>query len=888
MGQVYRARDTKLDRDVALKVLPDSFVHDPDRLARFQREAKVLASLNHPNIAHIHGLEESNGVQALVMELVEGEDLAQRLTRGAILIEEALPIAKQIAEALEAAHDQGMIHRDLKPANIKVRLDGTVKVLDFGLAKALDPLPSSPDVSQSPTITSPAMTQAGIILGTAAYMSPEQAVGKPVDKGTDLWSFGVVLLEMLTGHQVFRGETVAHVLASVLKDEPDWTVLPRDTPTSIRRLLRRCLARDRKQRLSNAGVARLEIQDAQSEPANSADRSIGPRRRVLPWAAVGVIAIGVIPIALVLAWWSPWRETQPPQPSLRLSVDLGADVSIVDQKNSADAVLAPDGSVLAFVARTASSARLQLYLRSLNRAQPTPLSGTDGAYSPFFSPDGQWVAFFASGKLKKISVSGGAAVTLCDAPAARGGTWADDGTIVLAPDVNSVPNVPLQRVSSAGGKAEPLTSLADGEVTQRYPQVLPGGHAVLFTSSSTVGAFDDANLVVVTLPIGTRKIVQRGGYQGRYVSSGHLVYLHEGTLFAVPFDLDRLEIKGQPVPVIEGVMSNAVAGGAEVAISASGTLVYMPGQNVSGRSPIHWLDREGKTTLLRAIPANWSNLQFAPDGRRLALEIVDSQSDIWIDEWSRDTLTRLTSDSANNQKPVWTPDGRRITFASTRADALTPNLYWQRADGTGEVQRLTESKNPQRPTSWHPAGHVLAFEQQNSQTGYDLMMLPMEGDDESGWKPGKPTVFLNSRFIEREAIFSPDGRWLAYSSNETGRAEVYVRPYPGPGGKWQISTDGGFNPAWSQTKHELLYERTGVMVAPYVVEGDSFRAEKPQPWPNGIYEPRGYQRMFDVHPDGERLALRPAEQGPDGAKHDHVTLIFNFFDELRRLAPAGK
>jgi serine/threonine protein kinase/Tol biopolymer transport system component len=892
MGQVYRATDTKLKRQVAIKILPLSVAGDSDRLARFQREAELLASLNHPHIAGIYGLEENGGVVALVMELVDGDDLSQRIARGAIPIDEALPIAMQIAEALEAAHEQGIIHRDLKPANIKVRPDGTVKVLDFGLAKALDRgAAANADAMNSPTLSMHA-TQAGIILGTAAYMSPEQAAGKPVDKRSDVWAFGVVVLEMLTGRPVFTGETVSHVLASVLKSEPDWTVLPITTPPPVRRLLRRCLEKDRRRRLADLADARLEIEEALTAaseidtsvvPRGSAPRSAGSS--ALPWAATGLFAI-----ALVFMLWAPWRKLPPSPAPLRLSAELGADISIVNHGDAADVTLSPDGTLLAFVARKEAGGGDQLYLRRLDRAQATPLSGTNGAKGPFFSPDGQWIAFMAGGKLKKIAVAGGAVVTLCDAPDPRGATWAADGTIVFSPDVRPVPNVTLQRVSAAGGKSESLTPLAPGEVTQRYPQALPGGRGVLFTSSATIGAFDDADLVVLSLPARTRKIVQRGGYQGRYLTSGHLVYMHEGTLYAAQFDLDRLEATGPPVPALEGIASGSTAGGAEVALSASGTLVYIPGRSGGGPVPINWLDRTGNATILRSTPANWANLRFAPDGRRLALDIVDGQNNIWVYEWARDTLTRLTSDSFRDSTPVWTPDGRRIAFASTRGDTRTPNLYWQGADGAGVAQRLTESTNLQLPASWHPSGRLLAFEEQNPHTGYDVMMLPMNGDDESGWKPGKPTVFLNSPFAEREPMFSPDGRWLAYSSDETGRAEVYVRPFPGPGGKWQISAAGGTVPTWSQTKRELFYKADPqqIMVVPFVVEGSAFHAEKPSPWPNARPSARGTSRRFDVHPDGERLALQVVAQTAGGGKQDHVTFIFNFFDELRRIAPIGK
>ncbi len=899
MGEVYRARDTKLNRDVALKVLPADFALDADRLARFKREAQVLASLNHPNIAAIYGFEDSGDTHALVLELVEGGTLAEKLAQGSGLkaqglpLDEALPIARQICDALEAAHEQGIIHRDLKPANIKVRADGTVKVLDFGLAKLAESAGSRQQaaggaLSMSPTLSMQA-TQAGIILGTAAYMSPEQAAGKAVDKRSDLWAFGVVLLEMLTGKPVFTGETVSHVLASVLKDEPAWTTLPANTPASIRRLLRRCLEKDRKERLSDAADARLEIKEALTTPsidsqvASGASVGVQPPgwRRALPWAVASVLGVG---LAVVLALWAPWRTSAPPAP-LRMNVDLGADASLVVDQGAA-AVLSPDGHLLVFAAQKSAGGDSQLFVRRLDQLQATPLSGTDGARNPFFSPDGLWVAFFAGGKLKKISVTGGAAVTLCDAPNGRGGTWADDGTIVFTPD-NTV-QVRLLRVSSAGGTPQPVTTLAPGETTQRWPQMLPGGKALLYSGAPTQTAWEDASLVVQPLPAGERKVVQRGGYYGRYLPSGHLVYLHEGTLFAAPFDLDRLEVTGQAVPVLEGVIASpGITGGAQVAVSGTGTLVYLPGQTVTADAPIVWMDRGGKTLPLRATAANWTNPQFAPDGRRLAVDIFDKQVDVWVYEWARDTLTRLTFDPANDLKPVWTPDGRRIVFASQRNGGVF-NLYWQGADGTGDVQRLTESKATQYPASWHPSGKFLAFAEQSAQTAYDVMILPMEGDEASGWKPGKPTVFLNSPFNEQEPMFSPDGRWVAYQSNESGRYEVYVRPFPGPGGKWQVSTAGGLVPTWSRTRRELFYSAPGnrIMVATYTVDGDSFHAAKPSVWSETPFAPRPLlQRSFDLHPDGDRFALAAAPDAQNVVKLDKVVFIFNFFDELRRLAP---
>jgi len=449
------------------------------------------------------------------------------------------------------------------------------------------------------------------------------------------------------------------------------------------------------------------------------------------------------------------------------------------------------------------------------------------------------------------------------------------------------------RVSSAGGKPEPLTTLAEGEATQRWPQVLPGGKAVLFTGNSSTGAgYENANIVVQPLPTGPRKILQRGGYYGRYLPSGHLVYIHDGTLFAAPFDLGRFELVGQPVPAIEGVATAPNSGGAQFAVSDTGTLVYLPGQSAGGEAPVYWMDHTGKATPLRTAAANWSNPHFSPDGRRLALNIgTGTGLDVWVYEWARDTLTRLTFDPTQALDPVWTLDGRRIVFASARGDKSMVNLYWQRADGTGDVQRLTESKNTQYPASWHPSGKFLAFDENNPQTGYDAMILPVEGDEASGWKPGKPAPFLNSPANEREPMFSPDGRWLAYGSNESGRDEVYGRPLPGPGGKWQISTSGGENALWSRARRELFFETPDqhLMVASYSVDGDSFRADKPHLWSDARFEFRARNfRSLDLHPDGERFALGTVPDAQSAARQDKVVLIFNFFDELRRIAPVAR
>jgi serine/threonine-protein kinase len=903
MGEVYRAKDPRLNREVAIKVLPEELFEGEERRLRFEREARVLASLNHPGIASIYAFEEipssssvssSSSRHILVMELAEGESLDKKILAGPLPLEETLSLARQIAEALEAAHEKGIVHRDLKPANVVVSNEGKVKLLDFGLAKAFEneTAVSSPSISISPTLTARA-TAAGVILGTAAFMSPEQARGRPVDKRADVWAFGVVLFEMLTGQRLFQGETVSDTLAAVLRDPVDFGKLPPSTPPSVRVLLERCLERDPKQRLQAIGESRIALErtiagtsgamKAATEPGPAAGvAAASPERRALPWAigaALGALA--------VFAFWMPWKKA-PQSAPVRISAELGADASLVTDLGPS-AVLSPDGSLLAFAAQKTGGGSSQVWVRRLDQLSAAPLAGTEGAQEPFFSPDAKWIGFFADGKLKKVSVTGGAAVVLCEAPNLRGACWTEDGTIVFLP--NSGPNVALLKVPAAGGKPEPFTKLEEGEVTQRWPQILPGGKAVLYTGHATTSSgFEDANIVVQPLPKGPRKILQRGGYHGRYVPSGHVVYVHESTLFAAPFDVGRLELTGPPVPVVEGIFSTPNSVGSNFAFSNEGTLVYLPGKSVGAASPIHWMDRAGKTSVLRSTASAWNDIRFSPDGQKLAMDVTDGgQTDVWVYEWARDTMSRLTFDLAEDSHAAWSPDGKRIAFSSARADKAVTNLYWQRADGTGDVQRLSESKVRQISGSFHPGGRFLAFMEQDPKTNWDIMILPIEGDEASGFKPGKATVFLNSPFVEVWPEFSPDGKWLAYMSNESGRFEVYVRPFPGPGGKWQISTEGGAFPTWSRASRELFFGQDGKIIAvSYSADDASFHAEKPQPLSEGRYRPLGPFRAFDLHPDGKRFAILKPPDSQSDVRHDKVVFVFNFFDELRRVAGTGK
>jgi serine/threonine-protein kinase len=912
MGEVYRATDGNLKRSVAIKVLPAAMASDADRLARFQREAEVLAALNHPNIAAIYGLEKTPDFTALVMELVEGEDLSAHIARGAIAVSESLPIARQIADALEAAHEQGIIHRDLKPANIKVRADGAVKVLDFGLAKAMDPAgASSTEAMNSPTLTNRA-TQMGMIIGTAAYMAPEQARGRAVDRRADVWAFGVVLYEMLTGRRAFDGDDISITLASVLKEDVSWQALPADLPVPIRRLLRRCLEKDPKRRLSSIGDARLELDEAlappdrdgsgvtAATPVPAAAAVVAPAwRRALPWGVAGTLGVSLV---AALAVWALWRTAQSPAPR-RLLASIGADVSLLTDRGPG-AILSPDGMTLVFCAQQAN--QTQLFIRKLDQLQAVPLAGTAGAVYPFFSPDGKWVAFFAGGQLKKVAVTGGAPVKVADSETGRGGTWADDDTIIFSPGTEL--KTALYRVPATGGTPVPFGTLSDGAVTQRWPQALPGAKAVLYTEHMAVTGFDGANIVVAPVSrdpsakAGPSKIVVPRAYYGRYVPSGlasrgereggHLLYVQQGTLFSVPFDAVRLETTGPAVPAIEGLMSSTSSGGAQVDVSREGTVAYVPGSVTSSiTNRIDWIARDGKTSVLRKEVSDWQNPRFSPDGQKIALAIFDgTYRNIWVYDWVRDNLTQLTFEGGTDVAPVWTPDSKRIVFASNRAKPGGPrNLYVVNADGTGEVTRLTDSPDDERPASWHPSGKFLAFSA-NRGGNWDLMMLPMEGDAARGWTATTPTVFLGTPALEVEPMFSPDGRFIAYVSTEAGGTtfDVYVRPFQGAGSRWRVSTETAAWPRWSAKTNELLFQSqsTQIWFAPYRVAGDAFLPEKPQLWSPTNFRSMGATSPYDVHPDGQRVAAA-AEQAQNMIQ-DHVVIMSNFFDYLRQIAPVKK
>ncbi len=887
MGEVYKARDTRLDRTVAVKILPAALAGDPQFRERFDREARAISQLTHPHICTLYDVGEQDGVAFLVMELLEGDTLATRLEKGALPPAQALTAAIEIASALDAAHRAGIVHRDLKPGNVVLTKTGA-KLLDFGLARTNAPIVAVSG-TMAPT-TPPSITAQGTILGTFQYMAPEQIEGIEADARTDIFAFGCVLFEMLTGRKAFEGKTRASLLGAILKDEPSPVsqVQPL-APASLDRIVATCLAKDPDDRWQSARDLMRELKWAASSdlPRDSgvrAEQPTAPRltwSRAVPWALAAGLGIALIS---ALVAWSPWRATPVPTPR-KLLASIGADASLpID--SGASAIVSPDGTTLAFVGQQTGQTRL--FVRSLDQLQADALAGTEGAASPFFSPDGQWLAFFAGGKLKKIPVRGGAAVNLCDAPTNRGGTWTDDDAIIFTP--LQLPNVTLMRVPAAGGTPAAFGILSKGAVTQRWPHALPGARGVLYSEHSTVTNWDGGNLVVAPLSGGPPKVVVRAGYYGRYVPSGHLIYLQQGTLFAVRFDLDRLETIGQAVPALEGLSANpGVTGGAQLAVSAEGTLVYVPGTATTANQ-MDWMTRDGKTSVLRATKADWANPQFSPDGQKLAFEIYDGkQRDIWVYEWARDTLTQLTFDPGQDAHPVWTPDGRHIVFSSTRANP-TFNLFWVNADGTGDVMRLTDGSEPNFASSWHPSGKFLALAATRKGTARDLMILPMAGDAARGWTPGTPTIFLSTPADEVLPVFSPDGRWIAYYSNEAGGAnfDVYVRPYPGPGGKWRVSTEGGTTPRWSTSAQELLFLTQKVMFAPYSVVGDSFRPDTPQTWsPTGVLGSRPGNSAYDLHPDGKRIAA-VAAQDEGSVVQDKVVFVFNFVDYLQKIAPGRK
>ncbi|MBZ5572364.1 MAG: serine/threonine-protein kinase [Acidobacteriia bacterium] len=872
MGEVYRARDTKLNRDVAVKVVPEQFISDPERMTRFEREAQVLAAFNHSAIAAIYGLEDSGHTRALIMELVEGPTLAHRIGRGRMPLEEVLSIAQQIAEALEYAHEKGITHRDLKPANIKVTPDGGVKVLDFGLAKVLQgDAGTGSDPSNSPTFTS-ASTQAGMILGTAAYMSPEQAKGKAVDRRTDVWAFGCLLFEMLSGKRAFEGETVTETLANVIKEDPKWQDLPPETPQLVRELLRRCLEKDPRRRLQAIGEARIAVQDTLTAPKETsssatAARSSGPSKSVVPWAIAAILTVA---LGLALAAW--WNERgRPAQAEVQFELGLAPGDSLNLEGHSPIAI-SPDGTQVAYALHHGSTT--QLYVRSLDRLDATPVAGTDGAYGPFFSPDGQWIGFFAGGKVLKVPVSGGPVVELCSTGAAiqpRGASWGTDGQIYASTSATGG----LVRLPAAGGNPQPATTLDEQkkERSHRWPQVLPDGKHVLFTVGTLDSPeyYDDSEIDVVDVATGKRNVVFKGASMALYVPTGHLVFARGGQLYKVPFDAARMQATGDATLLLHDVSGDSTTGAAFFSISGTGNLVYVRGVQANDQSVLAWADSSGVVTELAAPPHEYRDIQLSPDGRHVAVGISERTLDGWIYDIANKTLNRLTFEG-QNQAFIWTPDSQRVVFTSNIAGQYY--LKSVPADGSGPPESLIGGTPTQLLAhSVSPDGKCLSYTSLSNTRAPLMMMLPLVGEH-------KPVAFSATDSAGTRARFSPDGRWLAYTVRQAAHMDVFVQPYPPTGGRWQISTEGGDEPRWSRDGKELFYRdgNDSVMVVP-VDTKSGFKAGATRLFFKGLHRPAGATENYSVSPDGHRiLILRPVQ----GAQPSSVVMILNWFDELQR------
>jgi Tol biopolymer transport system component len=880
MGEVWRARDTRLQRDVAIKVLPDLVADDADKLARLTREAQALAALNHPNIAHIHGLEESGRVRALVMELVEGEDLSDVIARGAMTLAEALPIAGQIALALEAAHEQGIIHRDLKPANVKVRRDGTVKVLDFGLAKVIAPLAGAAggrDLSLSPTLTAQA-TQAGIILGTAAYMSPEQARGRTVDRRADIWAFGVVLYEMLTGRRAFDGEDVSITLANVLKEEVEWPALPADLPPGVRRLLRRCLEKDPKRRLASMADARLELEDTEPAGVTANIPAAAPRRGVslLLFLLLAVVATGfaVATTTLGILYSRSFAKTPRVVHAFIPPPDKTA-FRFVGGGNVGPMALSPDGRRLVFSAQTADGA-MALYLRSLDSPATQLLAGTAGGAMPFWSPDSRRIGFYADGKLKSVETTGGPALSLCDVDVvARGGAWNRDGVILFAPS----PNSPLLQVRDTGGPTTPVTRVdtTHGETSHRWPQFLPDGrHFLFFVRFGALGTSNANNGIWTgSLDGGPPKFLLHTQTSAAY-ASGYLLFVREDTLMAQPFDPDRLALSGEAVPVAQKIQAE-IGTAVSVFSVSGGLLAYQTGGEIVG-STLFWRDRSGKQIGPLGDPAGYMDLSLSRDGRRAAVSITDPRlgpPDIWTIDVARGLRSHFTFDPAADRWPVFSPDGARVAFSSNRKGFF--NLYVRPYAGSGVEELIFESDRDKILTDWSADGRWLLFTTMfDPATQSDVWALPMTTMPMPGDR--KPIPVLQTPARESDAAFSPDGRWIAYTSDESGRSEIYVTPFPGPGRKWQVSTGGGALPRFSSTGTEIFYDGPGerLMAAQVRAQGEDFQVGRTLP----LFEMRSRRpgNVYDVSSDAQRFLVNTASES---LSSDPMSLVINWTAALR-------
>jgi Tol biopolymer transport system component len=865
MGKVWRARHATLHRDDALKVLPEAFAADPDRLARFRREAQVLASLNHPHIAHVYGFEQATpstdsgqAIQALVMELVEGPTLADRIAQGPIPVDEALAIATQIAEALEAAHEQGIVHRDLKPANIKVRSDGTVKVLDFGLAKAVAPGGGGgAGMTNSPTL-SLAATQAGVILGTAAYMSPEQARGREANRRCDIWAFGCVLYEMLTGRRAFVGADVADTLAAVLRGAPDWDALPASTPMGVRRMLRRCLERDPGRRLRDIGDVAILIEDlATPAPAAQGVAGASSRARLAVWVlggllAASLVALGVAYRPLPAAETRVVRFTVEPQSGVTISVGSGQTFA-----------LSPDGRRIVMVA--ARNGQTALWVRNLDSLEAQPIPGTEGnVLTPFWSPDGLSVGFFLNGSLKTVGIAGGPVRTVCDAPGTgRGGAWNEEGTIVFA----SSARPGLFAVPARGGESRQVAGAAS--LPGSHPSFLPDGRRFMFLAANKIslGSLDSAEV---------RDMLDSDS-QAQFVPPDLLLFVREETLFAQRFDVQNGVPSGDPLVVADGMTVDAI-GHSRFSAAGDGSLAYRSA-GTSEVSRLTWFDRAGRMLGAAGPPGRYRNPALSPDGTRVAVVYVregDRNRDVWMLDLPRDVLSRFTFDPADDASPVWAPDGSRVAFGSSRLGGMF-SLFQKAASGsTPEVLLFKSTVEEAQPYSWSPDGRFILHRYMNN-GAFNTGILEVGRDE-------KPRLYQATPFTQSQSQASPDGRWMAFHSNESGANEVFAQTFPEPGGRWQISRSGGFFPRWRRDGREIFYYApdSQLMAVPVGVSGSSLEFGSPMPlfrvdMLNGPATAVGFRAQYDVAPDGQRFLVN-VPTGPSAGTP--LTVVLNWAARL--------